>query len=104
MAREVLGTMPCPECGHPHAEIKHQKDGERLYRYCPECNVQVFARTERQEAAMRRAITPKEPDTTTEGQHARAEPENAPVPPAAAAKPEPKKAPSALSFLTGKGR
>jgi predicted nucleic acid-binding Zn-ribbon protein len=95
MAREVLGTMPCPECGHPHAEIKHQKGGEKLYRYCPECNVQVFARTERQEAAMRRAITPKEPAA-----------EPAPVAPEAtpAAKTEPKKAPSALSFLTGKGR
>ena len=55
--KDVLGHMPCPECGHPDAEIKMQKCGVKLYRYCPECNVQTFARTPAQEKAMRAAIT-----------------------------------------------
>jgi len=54
--REVLGYMPCPECDFERAEIKRQKCGVKLYRYCPECNAQAFARTEAQEKAMRRAI------------------------------------------------
>lgn len=43
--REVLGVMPCPECGHDSAEVKAQKNG-LCYRYCPECNAQYFPRTE----------------------------------------------------------
>ena len=58
--REVLGTMACPCCDHERAEIKAQKCGEKLYLFCPECNAQVFARTEAQAAKMRRALAPKE--------------------------------------------
>lgn len=42
--REVLGVMACPECGHPDAEVKVQKNG-LVYRFCPECNAQYFPRT-----------------------------------------------------------
>lgn len=42
-AKEVLGTMTCPECGFPDAEIKRDKAGN-LYRYCPDCNAQYFTR------------------------------------------------------------
>lgn len=43
MAREVLGTMACPECGGP-AEVKKQKNG-LAYRWCMDCNAQYFPRT-----------------------------------------------------------
>lgn len=43
MAREVLGTMACPECGGP-AEVKKQKNG-LAYRWCIDCNAQYFPRT-----------------------------------------------------------
>lgn len=43
MAREVLGTMACPECGGP-AEVKQQKNG-LAYRWCMDCNAQYFPRT-----------------------------------------------------------
>lgn len=105
--REVLGHMPCPGCDHENAEIKAQKCGEKLYLFCPECNLQVFARTEAQAAKMRRAITPKEPEPKKDiepNNHgkaaARVEPENAPVPPAAAVK-KPAKA-SPFDYLLGR--
>jgi hypothetical protein len=37
--------MKCPECGNPEAEIKPQKKEGLVYRWCPECNAQYFART-----------------------------------------------------------
>ena len=45
MKREILGKMKCPECGNPEAEIKPQKKEGLVYRWCPECNAQYFART-----------------------------------------------------------
>lgn len=44
MGREIVGLMACPECGHPDAQVKRSKAG-LLYRYCPECDAQYFART-----------------------------------------------------------
>lgn len=44
MAREVLGTMICPECGFEDAEVKRQSNPALAYRWCPECNAQYFAR------------------------------------------------------------
>jgi predicted nucleic acid-binding Zn-ribbon protein len=38
------GLMDCPECGFHDAEVKLSKSG-MLYRYCPDCNAQYFART-----------------------------------------------------------
>ena len=55
--REILGTMVCPECGRAGAEIKMQKGGALLYRWCGAgCNAQFFARNPQQEGAMRAAI------------------------------------------------
>lgn len=51
MGREVIGTMVCPECGHPDAQVKHQKNG-KPYRYCPECDAQYFARSDAAAAAL----------------------------------------------------
>lgn len=51
MGREVLGTMVCPECGQPHAQVKAQKNG-KPYRYCPECDAQYFARSDLAAAAL----------------------------------------------------
>ena len=43
--REILGTMPCPECDFDEAEVKPQKNPELCYRWCPECNAQYFPRS-----------------------------------------------------------
>lgn len=84
--REVLGLMGCPCCDHDKAEIKLQKCGQKLYLYCPECNVQVFARTPAQEKKMRAHCKPAEP-----APEPKPEPEKKPEPaPKAAPKPEPK--------------
>jgi len=45
MAREILGTCPCPECGGA-AEVKKQKNG-MAYRWCMDCHAQYFPRCER---------------------------------------------------------
>ncbi len=51
----ALATCKCTECDFPEAEIKASKNG-LLYRWCPDCNVQVFARTPQQEKSMRRIV------------------------------------------------
>lgn len=43
MAREIMGTMACPECGGA-AEVKRQKNG-LAYRWCMDCHAQYFPRT-----------------------------------------------------------
>lgn len=43
MAREVMGTMTCPECGGA-AEVKKQKNG-LAYRWCMDCHAQYFPRS-----------------------------------------------------------
>lgn len=40
-SRPVLGLCTCPECDHPDAEVKADKNGFP-YRYCPECCAQYF--------------------------------------------------------------
>lgn len=55
--REALGHMHCHECDFPDAEIKPQsKNPELLYRWCPECNAQYFARTPEATARLRAKI------------------------------------------------
>jgi hypothetical protein len=44
MAREVLGTCNCPECGGA-AEVKKTKAG-LAYRWCMDCHAQYFPRCE----------------------------------------------------------
>lgn len=43
MAKEIIGTCACPECGMSGAEVKATKNG-RPYRWCPECHAQYFPR------------------------------------------------------------
>lgn len=111
--REVLGKMTCPACDYDEAEIKRQKCGVKLYLHCPDCNVQVFARTEQQEKAFRRAIektgvaTVKVGEPEKPKEEKQAAPEEAkveaPAAPVAKAKPEQKKSSlaDALAFLGG---
>lgn len=44
MAREVLGTCTCPECGGA-AEVKKTRSG-LAYRWCMDCHAQYFPRCE----------------------------------------------------------
>lgn len=43
MAKEIIGTCACPECGMSGAEVKKTKAG-LAYRWCPECHAQYFPR------------------------------------------------------------
>lgn len=43
MAKEVIGTCSCPECGGA-AEIKRAKSG-LAYRWCLDCHAQYFPRS-----------------------------------------------------------
>jgi hypothetical protein len=43
MAKEIIGTCECPECGMTGAEVKKTKAG-LAYRWCPECHAQYFPR------------------------------------------------------------
>lgn len=46
MASVMIGRATCPECGFKSA---HVKQGEKcLYRYCPDCTAQYYARTNKQ--------------------------------------------------------
>jgi hypothetical protein len=46
MASKLIGRTTCPECGFESAHVK--KSDKCTYRYCPECNSQHYARTDRQ--------------------------------------------------------
>lgn len=107
MAREVLGTMICPECGFEDAEVKRQSNPALAYRWCPECNAQYFARNPETTARLLEKIG-HSPVTDTEPPAAEKKPEPAPPPvavaPATAPAAQPKKKPGmaeAMAFLTG---
>lgn len=59
MAKEHIGTMPCPCCDEP-AEIREQRNG-RTYILCnsPVCGFQGFTRSAGADAGMRKKMTPK---------------------------------------------
>lgn len=75
MARAApMGRMACPECGFPDAEVREQKTPGLLYRYCPDCSAQFFARTPEASARLRQKIAPvpgtvSEQETETETKH-----------------------------------
>lgn len=48
---EALGKCTCPDCGFVDAEIKTSKSG-LAYRWCPDCNLQTFARNQTQSDRM----------------------------------------------------
>ena len=48
MASRMIGRATCPECGFHAAHVKETE--KCVHRYCPECNAQYFAKSERQRA------------------------------------------------------
>lgn len=48
MASRMIGRTACPECGFKAAHVKESE--KCLYRYCPDCNSQHYAKSERQRA------------------------------------------------------
>lgn len=50
MASVMVGRARCPECSFEAAHVKRSE--KTLYRYCPQCGSQYFARTPDQEAAL----------------------------------------------------
>lgn len=87
MAKEILGTCPCPECGMTDAEVKKTKAG-LAYRWCPECNAQYFPRCETTSARLLEKCGIK-PEPVREPEPEAVKPVMAPAP-VQVAKPEPK--------------
>ena len=48
MASRIVGRADCPECGFKSAHVKESE--KCLYRYCPECGAQHYAKTDAQRA------------------------------------------------------
>ena len=48
MASRIIGRSTCPECGFDAAHVKESE--KCLYRYCPECGSQHYAKSQRQRA------------------------------------------------------
>lgn len=48
MASRMIGRANCPECGFSGAHVKESE--KCLYRWCPECSAQYYAKTQRQRA------------------------------------------------------
>jgi predicted RNA-binding Zn-ribbon protein involved in translation (DUF1610 family) len=46
MASQMIGRADCPECGFKAAHVKQSE--KCLYRYCPECGSQHYARNDMQ--------------------------------------------------------
>lgn len=58
MASRMIGRTACPECGFSAAHVKQSE--KCVYRYCPECQSQHHARTERQRADLLAKTRPVE--------------------------------------------
>lgn len=46
MASKMVGRAKCPECGFDSAHVKQSE--KCLYRYCPDCGSQHYAKSPRQ--------------------------------------------------------
>ena len=46
MASKMVGRAECPECGFAAAHVKQSE--KCLYRYCPDCGSQHYAKSPRQ--------------------------------------------------------
>lgn len=94
-AREVLGTMACPECGGA-AEVKKQKNG-LAYRWCMDCHAQYFPRSAEASDRLLAKVGAAKPEPVTAPA-----PEPAPAP---AAQPKAKAAkPGPFDFLLNQGK
>ena len=87
MASEIIGRAACPECGFASAHVK--QSAKCLFRYCPECHTQTFAKSALQQANMRKGMRPVEGEA----------PAPAPVPAAPAPAPAPVPAPTGSNGL-----
>ncbi len=58
---ELVGLMECPDCGHPDAEVRKTKTKGWAFRYCPECTMQGFTKSEEGSARMIAKARPKPP-------------------------------------------
>jgi hypothetical protein len=83
MAREIIGTLACPECGGA-AEVKKQKNG-MAYRWCLDCHGQYFPRTAEASARLVAKCSPTV--TAPAPAPAKADPDPKPAKPAPKAKP-----------------
>lgn len=59
MAKEIMGHVDCPVCGHAHAQVKEDKSGNPFI-FCPvrDCSTQVFTRREFQKQALLSRVRP----------------------------------------------
>jgi ssDNA-binding Zn-finger/Zn-ribbon topoisomerase 1 len=67
MARDVVGVMVCPECGNPGAEVKRQKNGSLVYRWCPDCKAQYFPRSQSASDRLAEKVATKNAPVTDTG-------------------------------------
>lgn len=63
MASKMIGRAACPECGFSSAHVKESE--KCLYRYCPECGSQHYAKSERQRSDL--MAKTRTPDATPSG-------------------------------------
>ncbi len=87
MASRIVGRADCPECGFKSAHVKESE--KCLYRYCPECGAQHYAKTDAQRAHLmaktRATGTSATPSATPTGSAGTSTPPSATPTPAAAA-------------------
>ncbi len=61
--KTAIGFIGCPVCGFVDMEIREDKNGAP-YCYCPDCNIQIFTRTEERGNLLKarmRLVAPLEP-------------------------------------------
>ena len=87
MASRMIGRTACPECGFSAAHVKQSE--KCVYRYCPECQSQHHARTERQRADLLAKTRPVEHASPTPTPTEAPAPEPSPTATPTAATPTP---------------
>ena len=63
MASQMIGRATCPECGFAGAHVK--ESAKCVYRWCPECGSQHYAKTDRQRADLAAKTRPLAAPTAT---------------------------------------
>jgi hypothetical protein len=100
--KQLLGLIKCGECGFADAEVRPDKNGSP-YWWCPDCNVQVFARGDKKRAD--NIVARMRPVAPAAGDGSSATPASSVTPPAApAAAPAPAAPPAAPAKAERKNR